>query len=73
MRRKWPSYACGHHKVVWLFLLQHHPHHFDVVARMAPVALGVQVTQHDLRFWADDRLEISMKKKKNLHYGTRLG
>ena len=33
----------GSHKVVGLGLLQHHPHHLDVVARMSPVTLGVNI------------------------------
>eukprot|EP00965_Chrysotila_dentata_P115834 3828899-Pleurochrysis_carterae.AAC.1 len=35
--------AGGDDKVVGGRLLQHHPHHLDVVARVAPVALGVDV------------------------------
>ena len=33
----------GEHVIVGLRLLQDRPHAFDVVARMAPIALGVQI------------------------------
>ena len=36
------------HEVLRLLLLQHQPLHLDVVARMAPVALGVQVAEEEL-------------------------
>ena len=36
------------HVVVRLVLLEHQPHRLDVVARIAPVALGVQVAEAEL-------------------------
>mmetsp|Transcript_29708 Transcript_29708/g.95952 ORF Transcript_29708/g.95952 Transcript_29708/m.95952 type:complete len:213 (+) Transcript_29708:401-1039(+) len=35
--------AGGHHVVVGRHLLHHHPHHQDVITRVAPVALGVNI------------------------------
>ena len=32
-------------KVLWRVLLQHEPHAVHIVARMAPVAFGIQITQ----------------------------
>ena len=40
--------AGGDDVVVGLVLLQHQPHRLDVVAGVAPVALGVEVAEHDL-------------------------
>lgn len=37
--------AGAYDKVLWLLLLQHEPHAVHVVARMAPVTLGIQVAQ----------------------------
>src|ERR1700674_2905344 len=37
--------ASGEHVVVGLVLLHDQPHAFDVVARVAPVALGVEVSE----------------------------
>mmetsp|Transcript_174241 Transcript_174241/g.553180 ORF Transcript_174241/g.553180 Transcript_174241/m.553180 type:complete len:249 (+) Transcript_174241:260-1006(+) len=37
----------GHHVVIRRLLLHHHPHRLDVVARVAPIAQGVQVAQQD--------------------------
>ena len=36
------------HEVVGLVLLQHHPHRLDVVLRVSPVALGVEVAEQQL-------------------------
>src|SRR5262249_19999908 len=33
------------HVVIWLILLQHQPHRFDIFLRIAPVTLGVKVAQ----------------------------
>ncbi len=38
----------GDDEVVGLVLLQHHPHRLDVVAGVAPVALGVEGAHHEL-------------------------
>ena len=38
-----------HDVVVGLRLLQHEPHGLDVFAGVAPVALGVQVAERELR------------------------
>src|SRR2546423_11143778 len=40
-----PLYAGGDHVVVRLVLLQHHPHCLDVVLRVAPVALGIEIAE----------------------------
>mmetsp|Transcript_31586 Transcript_31586/g.82523 ORF Transcript_31586/g.82523 Transcript_31586/m.82523 type:complete len:204 (+) Transcript_31586:1001-1612(+) len=42
------GHAGGDHVVVGRLLLQHHPHHLHVVARVAPVALGVDVAHEEL-------------------------
>ena len=38
----------GNDIVIWGVLLQHEPHHLDIVAGVAPVALRVQVAQHNV-------------------------
>src|SRR4249920_1829158 len=35
--------AGSQHIVIWLRLLQHHPHALDVIARVAPVTSGIEV------------------------------
>ena len=40
--------AGGDDVVVGLLLLEHQPHRLDVVAGEAPVALGVEVAEHQL-------------------------
>ena len=45
--------ASGDDEVLGFFLLQHEPLHFDIVAGVAPVALGVQVAQEELLLEAD--------------------
>ena len=45
--------AGGHDVVVADRLLQHQPHRLDVVAREAPVALGVEVAEHQLVLQAE--------------------
>ncbi|CAB4654432.1 unannotated protein [freshwater metagenome] len=42
--------SSGNYVIVWLVLLQHHPHCFHVVAGIAPVALCVGVAEHKLFF-----------------------
>ena len=37
-----------HHIVIRLVLLEHHPHHFHVVLRVAPVTLRIHVPQEEL-------------------------
>ena len=37
--------AGSHHVVVGRLLLQHQPHRLDIIAGMAPVALGVHVAE----------------------------
>ncbi len=41
------------HKIVGLVLLQHQPHAFDVVARMAPVAPGIEIAEIELVLQAE--------------------
>ena len=40
--------AGGDHEVVGLVVLEHQPHRLDVVLRVAPVALGVEVAERQL-------------------------
>ena len=40
--------AGGDHVVVGLVLLEHQPHRLDVVRRVSPVALGVEVAEREL-------------------------
>jgi hypothetical protein len=42
------GFAGGEHVIVGLGLLQHQPHAFHKVARMAPIALGVEVAEKKL-------------------------
>src|SRR5271170_3278968 len=42
------GFAGGEHVIVGLRLLQHQPHAFHIVARMAPVALGVEIAEKQL-------------------------
>src|SRR5215470_3766763 len=39
--------AGGQHIVVGFVLLEHHPHAFHIVAGVAPIALGIQITEID--------------------------
>ena len=39
------GFARGKHVIVGFGLLQHEPHAFDIVARVAPVALGVEIAE----------------------------
>ena len=45
--------AGGDDVVVGLVLLQHQPHRLHVVAGVAPVALGVEVAQHEVVLQAE--------------------
>ena len=45
--------AGGDHVVVGLVLLEHPPHRLDVVGRVAPVALGVEVAEEELVLQAE--------------------
>lgn len=45
--------AGGDDIVVGLVLLEHHPHHFDIVAGVAPVAFGVEVAEVDFVLHAE--------------------
>jgi hypothetical protein len=42
------GFAGGKHVIVGLGLLQHQPHAFHIVARMAPIALSVEVAEKQL-------------------------
>src|SRR5690349_15633268 len=42
------SAARGNHVVLGLHLLQHHPHGSDVIARVPPIAFGMQVAKRKL-------------------------
>ncbi len=37
-------FACCDHEVFGRFLLQHQPLHLDVIAGMAPISQGIQIT-----------------------------
>ena len=37
--------SSGQYKVIGLILLQHHPHSFHVVASMAPITFGIDVSE----------------------------
>lgn len=39
--------AGGDDIIIGRVLLEHHPHHFDIVASVAPVAFGIEVAQED--------------------------
>ena len=41
-------HAGGDHKVLGLFLLQHQPLHLDIVAGMAPVTFGVEISERQV-------------------------
>ena len=41
--------VCGNDIVVRCVVLQHHPHHLNVVACVAPVALGIEISQRNLQ------------------------
>ena len=41
-------YICGNYVVIGIWLLEHEPHHLHVVAGVAPVALGIDVSECNL-------------------------
>ena len=47
--------AGRNHEVFWLLLLQHHPLHFHVVFRMAPVTQGIHVAEVQARLPGPER------------------
>src|SRR5580692_72553 len=46
-------FACRQHKIVGLVLLHDPPHAFDIVAGMAPIALGVEIAEKQRRLQAE--------------------
>lgn len=42
------GFAGGEDIIIWLVLLHHHPHAADILPRMAPVALGVEIAEVEL-------------------------
>ena len=38
----------GQHEIVWLVVLQDHPLTFDIIAGMAPISFGVEITKIQL-------------------------
>lgn len=43
--------ASGHHVVVRFILLHHHPHHLDVVSRVAPITFRIDVAHEKAILW----------------------
>src|SRR5580700_8606709 len=46
-------FACRQHKIVGIVLLHDPPHAFDIVAGMAPIALGIEVAEEQRRLLAE--------------------